>query len=256
MSIIKNAIVVLTKGYQDLSGYDLLVSRNISIFDNFYSKLQDNTIYDIIIFHEGNINKEAQTYIQKYTPNMPLIFTAIKFYDISKFDINSSSAGYKNMCYFWAIDFVVYLKDYEYIIRLDEDCILYNLDTNIIPYYKEKNIKYSSATFYGDDDEGFVIGLKSLFYSYMMENNLTPISNIIRCPYTNFSIINIPFYKNTKYIQDILEEIKKSNGIFIYRWGDLPIHGYILTFLTDPALYFEDKTIKYYHGSHYRSINN
>ena len=251
MSTEKHAIVALTRGYPDLNSYHMLISRNIAIYNVFYSKLANKLAYDIVLFHEGNISEEAQQYIQYHTPDMPLIFVAIPFYNMP----NCEQLGYKNMCYFWAIDFIEYLKDYEYIIRIDEDCILYQLDPYVIENCKQKNIKFSSAHFQGDDYDHVVVGLKPLVYSYMKKHGLIMVSDNIRCPYTNFSIINIPFYRNTNYIQGLLAEIRQSNGIFVHRWGDLPIHGYILTFLTDPSLYCEDKTIKYYHGSHLWSIN-
>ena len=32
--------------------------------------------------------------------------------------------GYKHMCHFWSMDFLDYLSDYKYIIRIDEDCFV------------------------------------------------------------------------------------------------------------------------------------
>ena len=47
----KNAIVVLTRGYNELIKYNDLINRNNSITN------VDNTTTDFIIFHEGNINE-------------------------------------------------------------------------------------------------------------------------------------------------------------------------------------------------------
>jgi hypothetical protein len=51
-------IAVLTRGYNNMNQYEDLINRNIHISDN----LVDKSI-DILIFHEGNISKEHQIFI-------------------------------------------------------------------------------------------------------------------------------------------------------------------------------------------------
>lgn len=253
----KNAIVCLTRGYNELNEYNSLINRNKSIHKMF--NIND---YDIIIFNEGNITIDQQQHIQTQTPDMQIQFISIKFYnnteqnDICKPTTlsNNFSLGYKNMCYFWSIDFLEYLKKYDYIIRIDEDCIIDKIDKNIINNYKKDNIMFSSAYFQGPDTLDVTIGMETLFNNYLEKNNLIK-KNELKCPYTNFMIINIPYFKNNKNVQNILQEIKNSNCIFSNRWGDLPIWGYILSYLIDKKYYIEDKNITYKHGSHDMIIN-
>jgi hypothetical protein len=117
------AIVVLTRGYDTLDKYKLLVERNNAIYDVFYSKLkEDLPKYDILIYHEGNITTEQQSYIQSKTPGLPMLFKTIHLienqenHDFCPPTVlsNSFSNGYKNMCHFWSIDFLHYLKDYTF----------------------------------------------------------------------------------------------------------------------------------------------
>jgi hypothetical protein len=248
----KNAIVVLTRGYQNNNEYQILIDRNKSIYDIFYSKLKDKTLYDIIIFHEGNITRDQQIYIQYQTPELPLIFIPISFI---KKEINnpkcpntelsnSFSNGYKNMCYFWSISFLEYLKDYNYIIRIDEDCIINKLNPNILYEYQDNNIMFSSPTYQPDDDPDVIKGLKELFDNYLYDNNKIQ-KNELKMPYTNFMIVNIPFFKNNIDVINILNQIDKSECVFSNRWGDLPIWGYILSYLIDKKYYIEDKSISY-----------
>jgi hypothetical protein len=260
----KNAIVLLTKGYNNTTGYNLLVNRNRYISQNFYLKQKNPTDYDILIFHEGNITLEDQQYIQSGTPKLPLKFIYVKFNEILITNrslcppTNVSiqfSMGYKNMCYFWSISFLYYLKNYEYIIRVDEDCKLINIPIDIIEDYKNNNIVFSSAYFQGEDDKEVTLGLKETFDCFMSYNNIQPYKNEIRCPYTNFSIINVQYFNNNELICKVLSKIRACNCIFSNRWGDLPIWGYILSYLVDPNLYIEDKNISYYHGSHNKRIN-
>ena len=264
----ENAIVVLTRGYENIEKYEELINRNDAIYEVYYNKLSDPDKMDVIIFHEGNINDEHQAYIKSRTPKLPLQFIAVNFYNntntnercpptnlSSRFDM-----GYKNMCYFWSIDFLHYLKNYKYIIRIDEDCIIRKLDPNILDDYGDRNILYSFADFNWEnniDDPDVIIGLRELFEEFMEKNDITPYKSHdqIRCPYTNFMIVNIESIYNNKVIMSILNEIEKSNCIFSNRWGDLPIWGYILSLLVDEKYYLKDENIKYRHGSHDIEIN-
>lgn len=258
------AIVVLTRGYNELKSYNMLINRNRHIAINFYLKLGNKEDYDIIIFHEGNITIEHQKYIQSGSPRLPLIFKEIQFINNTTVNTclcpptvlsNFFSIGYKNMCYFWSIDFLNYLKNYEYIIRIDEDCNLINIPTNIINSCKINNIVFSSAYFQDEDDVDVTIGMKELFTQFVVSNGIKPYNNTIKCPYTNFMVVNINYFNNNINVQNALNIIKESNCIFSNRWGDLPIWGYILSYLVEPKMYFQDKSVVYMHGSHNKKIN-
>jgi hypothetical protein len=257
----KNAIVVLTKGYNTLEQYDSLIKRNESIYSKFYSKANKD-MFDIVIFNEGNITTEHQEYIQSRTPELPLKFTSIAFYN--NIEVNNMCPptelsnrfpnGYKNMCYFWSIDFLRYLKEYNYVIRIDEDCIIHKLDSDIIERYTRDNIMFSSANYQESDDIDVTVGMDRFFNTFLSENSLSQ-KNELKMPYTNFVIINIQYFYHNTIIKKVLEKIKDTNCIFSNRWGDLPIWGYILSYLIDKQYFIEDKNIVYYHGSHAAHIN-
>ena len=260
----KNAIVVLTRGYNNLSEYATLISRNRHIAVNFYAGLKDPENYDVIIFHEGNINSQHQQYIQSQSPKIPLQFRRVDFYNNNTKNYQLCpptqqseyfSMGYKNMCYFWSISFLEYLKDYEYIIRIDEDCFVRNIPSGIIDTYRENDIQYSSPYFQGPDSGQVIVGMHRLFRRYMYEKQLSPCKTKIECPYTNVMIMNMEYFRNNQVVQEILNQIKDCNCIFSNRWGDLPIWGYILTLLVETSKYKEDKSIAYWHGSHKKIIN-
>ena len=69
-----NCIAVLTRGYDRIEDYSLLIRRNKCIEINLIDKNTDN-----LIFHEGNIREEHQQYIQTQTPNLNIIFKEILF---------------------------------------------------------------------------------------------------------------------------------------------------------------------------------
>ncbi len=276
----KNVIAVLTRGYDNTKDYENLIIRNQCIALNFYFKVDDPYNYDIIIFHEGNIRKDQQNYVQAQTPLLPMKFIAVKFYDGSKMKKNyelcapnkkteSMSNGYKNMCYFWSIDFMEYLKDYDYMIRIDEDCHLKNIDTNIINEYKKKNIYFGSGfyqktivnenrqTVSGIDYPETLTGMKELFDTFVKDLNISPFNtNVTEAPYTNVMIVCVSYFREHPQVQEILHRIKRSNCIFSNRWGDLSIWGYLLNYFVDPKHYIKEPRISYYHGSHRGSIEN
>jgi hypothetical protein len=166
--------------------------------------------------------------------------------------------GYKNMCYFWSIDFLDYLKNYEYIIRIDEDCNVKHIDKNIFNNYEKNNIMFASGSSQYKDNPDVIVGMEQLFQEFIKEENITAYKKIddINCPYTNIMIVNVKYFNENNIVQKILNKISNSNCIFSNRWGDLPIWGYILSLLIEPKYYnLNDKNIKYIHGSHAASIN-
>jgi hypothetical protein len=260
----KNGIIALTKGYKKNEEYKELISRNKSIYDVYYSKLQNKNECDIVLYHEGNITNEQQKWIQEQTPNLPLIFKEIEFINFNETDIKPNNKychlndrtkyfpnGYKNMCHFWSVDLFKYTKEYDYIIRIDEDCIIKKLSPTILSEYKTKNIYYSSPYYQGYDAEDFTMGMEQFFQDI---NNGKKYYNI-RFPYTNLFIMYVPYFlKNTK-ILEALSKINDTQCIFINRWGDLPIWGYLLKYYVPQENHIEDKNIAYVHGSHHANIN-
>jgi len=261
----KYAIVILTRGYSSNDKYNDLIKRNNYIYKNYYCYLKNKEKYDIIIFNEGNITDDQQVYIQNKTPYLPLIFKTVEFInnnntnDICPPNIVSQefSLGYKNMCYFWSINFYKYVEEYEYIIRIDEDCYINKIDPNIILTYIDNNIKFSSAEYIEEDTTYVTVGMENLFMNYIKANQIVQYDSIenVRYPYTNVMVINVPYFRKNQNIQNMLNLIKESNCIFSNRWGDLPIWGYILYLLVDKQYYICDRNISYYHGSHNYPVN-
>lgn len=267
----KNAVVVLTRGYSRREYYRDLISRNVAIQEFLYDP---NQKCDYIIFHEGNISLDDQKYISEFTPELNLIFKNVKeeepktAFNSEKNIVNYSLCpptplsssfplGYKHMCHFWSIDFLKYLKEYKYVVRIDEDCVLTKFDKNILKKMYDNQIKFISPFFQGQDVKDVIVGLESLWNNFISEKNFTPFKNFsdIKCPYTNFMIVDAEYFLNHEMVMNFLEVVDNSNGIYSNRWGDLPIWGVILSTLTEPKFYLEDKTTSYYHKSHNKIIN-
>ena len=275
----KNAIVVLTRGYKVNHLYMNLISRNFMIDSVIFNKKlknkkinKDNT--DIIIFHEGNITNEQQKFIQSMTPNLQLIFNDIKecdpknAFDDSK-NINNMNLcppneksnrfnlGYKHMCHFWAIDYLYYLKNYKYVIRIDEDCFILKFDDNIFNNMNKDKIYFTSRKWQNQDHDFVTVGLQKTLIKFSKKNKINEYCKYeeIRCPYTNFMIIDIQYFYNNKIYKQYLKTIDETHGIYSNRWGDLPIWGSFLSMFMNKNEYNKGKKepfnhIKYVHGSH------
>jgi len=218
----KIAITVLTRGYENVSQYNSLIKRNTLIYENIISK--SNFDFDMVIFHEGNIPEDHQLYISNNS-KQSLIFKNVKecgnkkAFDNNKNIINNDLCppnflsshfplGYKHMCHFWSIDFLEYLKDYKFIIRIDEDCFITKFDNNILNEMNEKEIYFVSPKFQDQDDSRVIVGLERLLNEFLIETNIQPHKtfNNIKCPYTNFMIVNVDFLRNNKILNKILKK--------------------------------------------------
>lgn len=261
------AIACLTRGYDDLEKYRVLGLRNTKLYEIFYSRLPETARgdYDVLIFHEGNIDEDAQKHIQGITPQLPIQFRAIRFYQnmIINYDLcppnivsDGFGMGYKNMCYFWTVDFLRYMSAYEFVIRIDEDCFLLEMDTGLVDRYRQDGIWYASPHFVGADEDYVTVGMGRLFESFMKARGIVPKrTDGLHSPYTNVMIIDVSQMRKELVVLAALAAVEKCGCIFSNRWGDLPIWGYILTMLVDKKRYIEDKGLRYYHASHNAKIN-
>jgi hypothetical protein len=267
----KIAIVALTRGYNHRVFYNTLIERNKSILKSLSD--YHGKEYDFILIHEGNISTEDMKYISDATPSLD-----IKFWDLyntlpkTAFDKNKIVTnelcppnhlsqgfhlGYRHMCHFWSIDFLEYLKDYDYVIRIDEDCIVERFKISIIDIMEKQNLHFISPMFQGQDEPFVIDGLEKLRLQYIEEEGITEYTKFedIKCPYTNFMIVNVKEINNNKNVMKFLKMVDDCGCIYSNRWGDLPIWGVVLDTIMDQENYKEIKSIRYYHKSHNTSVN-
>jgi hypothetical protein len=263
----KSCICALTRGYENVNNYDTLIERNNSIYNLIYKN--NRLEYDIILFHEGNINEEHQKYIKSRTPDLEINFINIqKEFDInlnrttgkySKLTENNNSFtfGYKCMCRFWSYIFIKYTTEYKYVIRIDEDCIIHNFPDNICNELKNNKIYFLTGLMLtGFSDGEHAYGMPEFTKEFLENNNINPSIDFMSVPYTNFCIIDIQYFNNCELFNNWAKSIEDEGGIFVSRWGDANLWGiflYLSNIINNNFL--EDKRIKYYHGTHYTIIN-
>jgi hypothetical protein len=169
------------------------------------------------------------------------------------------SFGYKCMCRFWSYGFLKYIVDeYKYVIRIDEDCFIYNFPKEICEILNNKEIYFHTGKVLHNFDESsnYAYGLKELTMNFMAENDIHSLVNFTSVPYTNFCIINTEYFKKTHLFHLWCKKIEDDGGIFVSRWGDANIWGIYLSMTNIYETNFiEDNSIKYYHGTHDALIN-
>lgn len=257
------AFLCLTRGYSDLKYYDDLIARNKSLIPFLKHFNAKN-----IIFHEGNIPSYHQDHIianschcdfvnlmeieTKAFRNIGQVKPTNVIYEtpLSK----CYNIGYRHMCHFWFVD-VWTLMDYDYVIRVDEDCVLRSFPLDV--FENEKDFAFITPLYNGVDVEDVTIGLQHTLTDFHKLNGTIEkyaLKQCVKNPYTNVFVMNVEFFNNDMF-KKYVEFIDSSNGIYINRWGDLPLMGYfLLNFLSDKE-YLIDKRISYYHKSHRIEIN-
>ena len=253
-----SCIAVLTRGYTNYNDYSMLIKRNKHIEYNL-----NNKNIDILIFHEGNIIKEHQINISNETPLLKIKFINIlgKSFKSEKsnivFDAQTRMFGlnYRHMCSFWFIDFWNFINDYEYLLRIDEDCFI---DSNIDDIFLKLTKDHIFITgSYGDDMYHVTKGLNEFTLQFINNNDYDFKSKLMKNPggpYTNLFGLSLKV-KNNSIFQKYVKEVEMSNKIYERRWGDLPLWGEAIQYIFGENSILIDKSIKYYHESHNCMVN-
>ena len=256
----KLCTAVLTRGYEDVEQYDMLIKRN----QNIDKHLSKKTKIDHLIFHEGNITDEHQKYIQSKTPEMVLQFlniSNIAFSNqkekISFTEAHHFNIKYRHMCHFWFIDFMNACEQYDRMLRIDEDCFL---ESNIDDIF-EKLDNHTFVTGMVDVDlDSVTRGLNefSLIFIKQHENVFHFEKKDTKNPsgpYTNLIGFNLNSIRQNEMFKKYQNEVDNSNMIYERRWGDLPLWGEVIYYIFDERSMMIDKNIKYFHQSHNKKVN-
>jgi hypothetical protein len=163
----------------------------------------------------------------------------------------SFTAGYKNMCRFWFCGFLPYLKYYDYVCRIDEDCLVTSM--NLADIIKDMEIEqafYKTGSFILMDNPDVTIGLEYHINKFCQNINIEKRSDILLgVPSTNLFILNLNHLRSCDIFYKFAEYIDKSGGIYACRWGDAPLWGGYLSLKNVSKTSSIDTRISYFHGS-------
>jgi len=199
--------VCLTRGYNEIEQYDTLIRRNEAIFKFFGDH------YPILLFHEGNIKKHHQDHIKSMQP------MEIQFHDIS----DRWAGGYEGMCRFNMWDVWDVCQYYDYILRIDEDCILLEMETD--PFLNAWTHPYHKSVFWAESHSETNATLPQEIERLTGEKREDFYND--KFVYTNVGLSSPGFWRDGE-VARVLKEIAFHPGQRKNRWGDLPVLGSLL----------------------------
>ena len=257
MKNLKIGIVALVRGYNNFESYDQLIQRNKYLYENV--KLKANHDYSYILFHEGNISLEGQEYIQEKTK------FEIEFIDVKTcFEISqkledaalkesgreyADDKGYRLMCRFNTFYIWSYVKKFDYILRVDEDCLIEKFDENQFDIMYKSKIDFCVSQYSIETHSYTNSSLPSFLVKNLNANDDSFYNH--KFPYTNVYISRVNFWLEPE-INKKLENIALSDEQYIYRWGDLPILGSYLNYFKSKVVFFN--FLQYKHLSHGNNV--
>ncbi len=256
----RRCIAVLTRGYENFGQYESLIRRNMYISNC----LKDKTM-DILIFHEGNILPNDQTKIQQITPELKLKFVNImgpafrREKESVPFapETKGFGMGYRHMCSFWFVDFWHFVQDYDYVLRIDEDCFV-NFDIEVV--FSDLKTALIVAGRYDADVDYVTIGMNRFSLDFVEANvgEFAFTSNQPKQPggpYTNLFGLSLEPLRKNAMLAKYIEAIDESDRIYSHRWGDLPLWGEAVQYILGENQLKIDKRISYFHTSHNSMVN-
>ena len=275
--MIKAAIFILTQNTIERKVY--LKTSLYFLFKNFNAKYK----YPVIILHEGDYTEDAKKEIYTGIRSECRHLVSFKTIDEDDFcipphiDIDKMNSiidlhvvpywrnqKYRSMCYFWLKNFYKYTKDYNYVMRIDDDSIieepikydLFELMSNKDYIYLSNIIhldcslcNYGMKEFFLKHYEDRAEKISELFMSHTLSSDSLHFNDFkklyqkinnneyegdsveLNMPfmyYNNFNIIDVDIW-NKPEIQDVVNKIDEQGYIFYCRWGDAPLQTIILS---------------------------
>ena len=158
--------------------------------------------------------------------------------------------GYKGMCLFNFSEYIHYMQDYDYAIRLDGDSIIHS-DLFLDDFIDGDNI-YGYVKDQFDDHKDTKETLPLAIKKYIDNNDIR-----IYCDrekinnwnfYNNFHISKLSFWQKPEVL-DFINFIHQEGGIEKYRWGDSTLQANLVRMFCPPEK-INKFDFKYEHGSH------
>jgi len=226
-------VCCLTRGYEKIEKYEMLIERNKCI-----EQLAWSSKYDHVIFHEGNISQDQQIHISQQTPKLRLTFKDIKqTFEREPQRVPSDQEcnlhdqfpiGYKRMCRFWFIDFWSFVKDYQYMVRFDEDIHLSAKTQDPVVYCLQNDLKYICPTLMREHPD-VIDGLDRM--------TTLPKEDLLNIPGTHTEIFDVQYYLTNDKAMEFVRKIDESGCIMKNRWGDAPLTGILVREFTPEHQY-------------------
>ena len=172
-------------------------------------------------------------------------------------ELKSFGLGYRHMCSFWFINFFDAVKEYDNLLRIDEDCFI---NSNIDNIFSDLNNYLFVCASKMHDETYATIGLNNLSldfikkhennYNFKQKNSKPP-----NGPYTNLFGLSLNKIRSNDIFNTYKNDINNSNMIYKRRWGDLALWGEAIYYIFGDETLKIDNNIKYFHESHNFQVN-
>ena len=253
------AVVGLVRGYQGkIENYDSLLKRNRSIYEQIGKS--SNFSYDMILFHESSLIDSDKTYIQSNSPEDINFINVDKSFeinhsnlDIDKEDLKRFNIGYRLMCRFNSLYIWDFVRNYDYILRADEDVEFLKIEDNIFRNMEKNNKIFKSVKYIPETHKITNETLPNFIKEQLNLNNIDFYNH--KFPYTNVYISSVKFWLKEN-INSNLKKVVENENQLIFRWGDLPIIGSFLNIYLKKEQFGYFMNTSYRHDSHNQIVKS
>jgi hypothetical protein len=211
----------------------MLIRRNQLIQEHINKKVSNT--YPLVIFHEGNITPDARKYITDKSRDQ-----IVRFVDVS----GHFSGGYEGMCQFNTLWLWHYCKEYDIIMRVDDDCHITRCDTDPFGQVGEHSFVKSADSAEAHSETNATL---PEFVEKLTGANRESFYND-KYPYTNVLLAKPSFFLNDR-IWFLLTSIATDPMQRANRWGDLPVLGCLLNIYAEGKIGYLNE-FEYEHLSH------
>lgn len=271
------ATAVLLRGHRgNLIKYnESVVQRNIAIARQDWSPVVDH-----LVFYDDAMPKADREYIQAQT-SLSLRFIDVEaFFAVGReeherrnakggYDKRCNptglakrfSAGYKAMCHFWYSGFLQFTRDYDTILRVDDDVVFSGVcDIGIPPRpgQRQEFLASTSERSPYDVSAGITRGMRSILAEVGFKHGFLkklPPDGKFSWPYsptTQMMLLNATRLRSDHRIVASMAAIDATGCQYSNRWGDMPLWGGSANLFQLPIARF--RTCDYTHGSNNQSF--
>jgi hypothetical protein len=244
----KNLIAILTASISSK-----LLSRLQLLDENFL----DNYSSPLLIMHSTTLSQRELVHVSAIMKR-PVLFlniaNAFRLFPVN-FDPCKAATSYRVrgkwnyllMIRFWfkLIFELPQLKEYEYIMRLDDDSQMTGKWLNVFDEMRAKNAVYFANNVDVDLEEQLpgTMKLKQITDKYIQQNNIAVKqrdmfdgafhNGIVNNYYNNFEVSKTKFFQRED-VRRWVDAIDATQGIFKYRWGDAVLRYLTLAIFAQP----------------------
>lgn len=228
----RKCIAVLMRSLRSL---EHLLEHNRRINMN----LEDKKATDVLVFHDGCLERDQETLITSQTPNLQVKLIKVSgsghAFRREKEDVEIRVAEWfcreeRHASSFWFVDFWWFLRDYDLVLRIDVDS---GIDFSCDWVFNElsSGVVLMVSHLEPEIPENAVMGLNAHtihFLHQQKRNHLLPKPeprHPVRGLCTNVMGLHLRILRRDRLLHKYIQEIDKSNRIYSHRWEDSALWG-------------------------------